>query len=92
MRSWATKNLMSSLPPRLPRGVYPERDSSVAEFILSRMRFFASLRMTGKAKCSLGMTAGKGLKMTKGSLKMTGDERLRMTIGHELGYLNFDIV
>ena len=27
-------------------GVYPERDSSVAEFTLSCMRFFATLRMT----------------------------------------------
>jgi len=43
---------------RLLRGVYPEPDSSVVEFILSQ-RFFAALRMTG----------GVGLAMTKGDLQ-----------------------
>jgi len=33
-------------------------DSSVAEFTLSDVRFFAMLRMTEKAKCSLRMTGG----------------------------------
>jgi hypothetical protein len=44
------------------------------------------------AKGSLRMTAGKGLRMTKDSYKMAGDERLRMTIGGEIGNLNFDII
>jgi hypothetical protein len=35
------------------------RDSSVTEFTLSNTRFFATLRMTEKAKCSLRMTWGK---------------------------------
>jgi hypothetical protein len=48
------------------------------------MRFFAALRMTGKAKGSLRMTAGKGLRMTKDSYKMAGAERLRMTTGANL--------
>jgi len=35
-------------------------DSSVAEFTLSGMRFFAALRMTQEAKCSFRMTLTKG--------------------------------
>jgi hypothetical protein len=39
-------------------------DSSVTEFTLSRMRFFAALRMTEKAKGLLQNNINEGLRMT----------------------------
>jgi len=55
-------NLITSFssPPRFFAEFILSADSSVAEFTLSGMRFFAALRMTQEAKCSFRMTLTKG--------------------------------
>ena len=44
------------------------------EFTLSCTRFFATLRMTKSEGLRVRMTGGEGLAMTKGRLRMTGQE------------------